>query len=461
LPDKSAKSPPLGRRLLLGYSLGSLGTGVYSTVPGVLLLYYMTDFLGVASALGAIVLFFPKIWGILTDPLIGRLSDRTRSRFGRRRPWLLAGAIGVGLSFILLFRAPVSADPMVGFWYVLVLYGVSAAAYSLFAVPYIAMPAEMSEDPAERSRVMAWRMTFVMAGVMVGAGFAPILVSRFGGGHAGFGAMSLIVGAFCAAAMFATFLATRNAPSRVAAIHDASFGAELLSVWGDRLFRSLMLAYLLQAVAAAIGSALLPYTVTRILNRDPAMIGTMGVATLCAGMLAMPLWHHLSVRLGKRAVFAGAAAWKAFVVMLWIFAGPGLPIWAAHLLAVGAGIGFAGLQLIPFSMVTDVIHHDARRNGRAREGMYTGVWTSCEKAGLAIGPLFAAAVLALGGYVASKNGATTPQTPTALLAIRLGVSVLPAALLLLSLVAMRRFDLAEGDVGSRRPQAEGAEPQRG
>ena len=167
----SAKAAaPLKWPLLAGYSTGSLGTGVYSTIPGVLLLYYMTDVLGVSSALGAIVLFFPKIWGVVTDPFIGRLSDATRSRMGRRRPWLLAGAIGLGLSFTLLFHAPASDNPMTGFWYVLVLYGLSAAAYSVFAVPYIAMPAEMSEDPGERSRVMAWRMTFVMAGVLVGAG---------------------------------------------------------------------------------------------------------------------------------------------------------------------------------------------------------------------------------------------------------------------------------------------------
>jgi Na+/melibiose symporter-like transporter len=175
---------------VLGFAIGSLGTGIYSITPSVLLLYFMTDTLGVSPSLAALAVALPKFWDVLTDPVMGVISDNTRTRWGRRRPYLLAGAISMSLSFVFLFSVPEFSTPTGSFAYVLVVYVVSATAYTIFAVPYISMPAEMSADPHERTVIMSYRMFFAMCGLLLGSVAAPLLVEWYGGGRQGYASMS-------------------------------------------------------------------------------------------------------------------------------------------------------------------------------------------------------------------------------------------------------------------------------
>ena len=151
----------LSRRVLLGYGIGSLGTGIYSSTPGVLLLFFMTDTLGIPASLAALGVSLPKLWDMLADPVVGGLSDRTRSRWGRRRPWLLGGSLLMLVSYIFLFTVPHFESMYASFLYVTGMFALSATAYAIFAVPYTAMAAEMSDSSQERVRIMAYRMTLV------------------------------------------------------------------------------------------------------------------------------------------------------------------------------------------------------------------------------------------------------------------------------------------------------------
>src|SRR5688572_18385320 len=126
---------PLGRGLCLAYGAGSIGAGIFSTIPGLLLLYYLTDTLGVSAGLAGLAVLLPKLWDITTDPIVGAWSDRSRSRWGRRRPFLLAGALTLPPCFVGLFMAPVG-DPMLAFAWVLVAFCAAATAFTLFQVPY-------------------------------------------------------------------------------------------------------------------------------------------------------------------------------------------------------------------------------------------------------------------------------------------------------------------------------------
>src|SRR5690349_12668366 len=144
--DGQSSGIRVSRPIVLAFSIGSLGTGMYLTIPSLLLLYYLTDVLGVSPALAGLAVFVPRAWDILVDPVVGWASDRTRTRLGRRRPYLLAGAILTALSFIFLFSSPGFSSQTGRFAYVLAVYLISATAYSVFAVPYLSMPAEMSAD---------------------------------------------------------------------------------------------------------------------------------------------------------------------------------------------------------------------------------------------------------------------------------------------------------------------------
>ncbi len=244
---------------LLGYGVGSLGTGIFSTTPGVLLLFFLTDTLGVPTALAGIAVFLPKFIDVVSDPFVGLMSDRTRSRYGRRRPYLLAGALLMFLTYVFLFNVPASVSPSGAFWYVTIMFTLSSLSYALFAIPYVAMPAEMSDEPTERVRIVSWRMAFALIGTMVGAALAPMVVGAFEGGRQGYAAMSWLIGGTAAGAMLWTFCATGRLR-----LSEPPHGATPLSrqfalTWRSPHFKTLVAPFLLQIVAVATLLAAAPY----------------------------------------------------------------------------------------------------------------------------------------------------------------------------------------------------------
>lgn len=423
------------RRIVLAFSTGSIGTGIYLTVPGVLLLYYLTEILSVSPAWAGLAVFLPRLWDMLTDPFMGWISDRTRSPWGRRRPFLLAGGILTALSFVFLFSAPELPGERMNFLYVLVVYVLSATAYTIFAVPYLSMPAEMSADPHERASIMAYRMSFAMTGVLAGAAAAPALLVAFGGGRGGFAAMSWVLGGVCAVAMLVAFFGTAKAP--VIPPPPEARKARFLDAVRDSRFRMLALAYIVQLGGLGVFTGATPYYVTHIAGRSEGAISIVFLALLGGTIFSMFLWATLSRRTGKvPAYLAAALITVAGLAGLWLAAGP--DDWNLAIAMSGVvGVGFGGLQLLPFAMLTDIIHH-AREDGRDAAGTFTGVWTAVEKGGLALGPLIVGLVLGIGGFV---SGAEL-QSDRALFWIRLTVALLPSALVLLSVPAVLRYTAA-------------------
>ena len=430
---------PTPRRIILAYSMGSIGTGLYLTVPSILLLYYLTQILGIPPALAGLAVFIPRIWDVVTDPAMGWLSDRTRSPLGRRRPYLLVGAILTSLTFGFLFSAPVFPTPAMSFAYVLVIYVLSATAYTVYAVPYLSMPAEMSADSSERSRIMSYRMTFAMLGVLAGSALAPALLEAFGGGRGGFALMSWTVGSLCAVTMLLAFFGTAQSPDVSGQAERQAHRGRLSDLRKDRGFLALAGAYIIQLAGFGVFVGATPYFVTDLTGQSEGAISEMFLALMGGTVLSLFAWNLVANRIGKaRAyLYAGlivAAGFGAF----WLTAldGRWLVTLAATLLI---GLGFGGLQLLPFAMLTDVIHA-ARLRGRDSAGVYTGAWTAVEKGGLALGPLIVGAVLSIGGYASAAQ----VQSDEAIAAIRAAMTLVPAVFVLISIpIIFRCNPLAE------------------
>ena len=429
---------PTPRRILLSYSMGSIGTGLYLTVPSILLLYYLTQILGIPPALAGLAVFLPRIWDVVTDPAMGWISDRTRSPLGRRRPYLLAGAILTSLTFGFLFSAPAFPSPAMSFTYVLVIYVLSATAYTVYAVPYLSMPAEMSTDSSERSRIMSYRMTFAMLGVLAGSALAPALLEFYGGGRGGFAAMSWTIGAICAATMLLAFFGTARSPDVSAPAEDEHSRGRLSDLRRDPDFLALALAYVAQLAGFGVFIGATPYYVTDVTGRSEAAISEMFLSLMGGTVLSLFAWNILANRAGKaRAYLLAGLIVAAGFALFWLTALDGRRIvtLAATLLI---GIGFGGLQLMPFAMLTDVIHA-ARLRGRDSAGVYTGAWTAVEKGGLALGPLIVGGVLSLGGYVSAAE----VQDSGAVAAICAAMTLVPAAFVLISIPIIFRCSPAQ------------------
>ncbi len=434
--------------VMAGFGVGSLGTGIFSSVPSVLLLYFMTDTLGIAAGLAAWAMFIPKFWDVITDPLMGVISDRTHTRWGRRRPYMFVGAILMSVTFVFLFNVPEFETTRSTFLYVTVVFALSATAFTIFAVPYIAMPAEMSTDSHERTKIMTWRMVFMTLGILLGSGGAPLIVAQAGGGREGYATMSWVVGLFCASAMLLTVFGTRRARFTTRTDHPFSLREQFGAAAANTPFVALLIALILQLTAVGIITAAAPFYAEHILqagDQTELYVTLLLVSFIGAAIVSMPMWAHLCGRFGKlRAYYVAILGFTAFCLTTSV-AGRGYPLPLVCVQVGLIGICYGGTQVIPYSMLTDTLQLDAQRSGHRREGIFTGVWTAGDKLGVAMGGFVMATLLGVVGYLESAGEAVS-QPESAVFGIRMAFSVVPAATMFASMVALRFYRVDESEL---------------
>lgn len=439
-------STRLSTRHKVGYAVGSVGTGGFSTVPGLLLLYYLTDELGVAAAAAGLVVLLPKAWDVVLNPFVGSWSDRTTSRYGARVPWMIRGALLLPVAFAAMFWAPSALSGAGAAIWVAGCFLLAATGFAFFQVPYIAQPAEITDDYAERTSLMTWRIAFLTLAILVFGAGAPELVKAGGDGLAGYRVMGVICGALFLLGFGVAILATRNLPTLLRAEPTGGLRDQLRAVGENRDFRVLFAAFVIQALGTSTALAGAAYVAEYLLG-SKGMTTVLFVALVAPAILLVPVWRLFAVRRGKKAGFRWATLLFLAGAVVMAFAGR-IPTWLLLVGVAVAGTGYAGQQLFPLAMLPDTIEADALRTGGLRSGVFTGVWTAGETLGFALGPFLFAMVLALGGFVASTSGTTAEQPESALVAIGLGFGALPALLMLASLPVLRRYTLTEQDLAA-------------
>jgi GPH family glycoside/pentoside/hexuronide:cation symporter len=431
--DDVRPGTPLARRVLAGYALGSLVTGAFGTVPGLLLLPYLTDTLGVAAGVAGLLVLLPKAWDVLVNPVAGRLSDRR----GDRRPFLLVAGLALGVLFAAMFAGPLGTGAGAGA-YVGITFLVTATAFALFQVPYVAMPAELTDGYAERTRMMTWRVAVLALAILVSGALAPLIVEHTGGGLTGHRWAGAAVGAFIVVGTLGTFFGTRTAPSRTPAATEPTLRMQLAIVASNVPFRALLACFVVQS--AGIGTMLAGVQYFA----DHVLVQTSGATLLFAAfvgpaLLVMPVWIRAGDRLGKLRSLVVASALFATGALVLLSART-LPPVAVYLIVAVVGCGYAGQQVFALAMLPDCIAHDTRRTGRRQAGVFTGLWTAGETLGLALGPGIYALVLQTFGYVSSSTGEAAAQDDTARLGVLLGFALVPAILVGSAVLFLRRYD---------------------
>ena len=243
----------LSRRTTVGYAVGSLGTGGFSTLPGLVPVYYLTDTLGVAALLAGILVTVAKIWDVIIDPVIGARSDRSLAVTRSRRRFMVLGGSLIPVFFILTFAVPAGLDPVVSGLWVFVAFLLTATAFSLFQVPYIALPAELVSGYDQRTRLITWRVVVLTVAILLFGAGGPALRSLGGGGHFGYLLVAIVAGLVIGAGMLASStIAPRNVmvPADAPRISIAqNYAAGIRALKRSRPFRALMLTFLLQGLA--------------------------------------------------------------------------------------------------------------------------------------------------------------------------------------------------------------------
>ena len=241
-------APTLSRSVRIGYGSGSVATGAFGTVPGLMLLPYLTDSLGITAIAAGFIVFAPKAWDVVLNPIAGRISDRTVDPRGPRRPWLLRAGLGLAVAFALLFAAPTMGSKVAEAGWVLVCFLACATAYAFFQVPYVSMPAEMTSSYDERTRLMTWRVAILAFTIMLAGATAPVIRDAVGG-RAGYRVMGIAMAVVIVVGVVLAYRGTRHAPVGAVEAGPGTLRDQLRIVAGARDFRLLLVTFVVQALA--------------------------------------------------------------------------------------------------------------------------------------------------------------------------------------------------------------------
>lgn len=453
--SNEAATRHLSRSVVTRYAIGSLGTGGFATLPGLVLVYYLTDSLGVAAIVAGLIVAVAKVWDVLIDPVIGGLSDRALARSGSRRGPMIVGAIGLPVAFVLTFAVPPGLPPALSAVWVMIAFIAAATCFSLFQVPYIALPAELTNGYRERTRLLTWRVfVLTLAILLFGAGGPEVRGLFPNNPTLGYLTMAVVAALVLGLGLGVSSSiaprgravgAVRSSPEANPPVFSLDHYREGLAVLRDsQPFRALLGTFVLQALATGMMLAGAQFVATWVLH-DEGAVTVLFASLIAPALIFAPVWQKVADRLGKERSFriASAAflvATLALIGMLWA---PGWWIVAPVALA---GAAYAGMQTLPMAMLPDVIGADTAATGDGRAGVFGGVWTAGETAGMALGSTVLTVVLALTGYVESTAGVTVTQPASAVNGISLSFSLVPAVLMVGSLLVLRRYRLRERDV---------------
>jgi Na+/melibiose symporter-like transporter len=428
------------------YAAGSIGTGGFGTLPGLVLVFFLTDTLGVAALWAGVLVTIAKVWDVIIDPVIGARSDHSLAVTGSRRRFMLLGAILLPVFFALTFAVPAALGPVpAGIW-VLVFFVLCATAFSLFQVPYIALPAELVQDYDARTRLLSARVVVLTFAILLFGAGGPALRDAFPADERlGYLVLAVVAGLVLGAGMLvAVFSAPRTAPGtpalRSSIAENYRLGVQALR--RSQPFRALLLTFVLQGLATGVMLAGAQYVAKWVLDSG---VTFLFLALVAPALFCAPLWAVISRRIGKERSFAIASAIfglaaLSLVGLVWF---PGA--WLYGPVAI-AGAAYAGMQTLPMAMLPDVISHDAKAHGEGSAGTFGGVWTAGETAGMALGTTVLTIVLAISGYVESIGQQVVTQSPAAIAGIVISFSAVPAVLMALSLVTLARYRLRKQDL---------------
>ncbi len=441
---------PLGQKV--AYGTGQISNIILALAIANLAPFVLTVELGVSPLLVGMAMGIPRLWDAFTDPVVGYWSDNTRTRWGRRKPFILAGAISVGLCLALMWQMPRGWSEMAYFWFFLGMSLVFYFAYTVYATPFVALGYELTPDYHERTRLMG-TMNFIgsLASIPMAWLFAVTQWDGFDDGVQGARVLAVGLGlAVIALGLVPVLLlkdptAKRFSGDRCLEKSGLSFVAGMKETLRSRNFRCLCFATLAffpgLLLIQNFGSFLVIYY---LYGGDKVaasvLMGWSGSLAAVLGLAFIPLVTWMGTHFGKRRAFIICAALALFGTLLkWVSYQPAMP-YLNLLPGPFIGIGFSALWVLMASMMADVCDEDELATGERREGTFSAAYWWIVKLGMSASLAFSGVLLAVTGFD-EKAGAT--QAADTYLWMRICDVVFPALFIFVAIIFMRRFGLTE------------------
>ncbi len=443
----------LSRRTKFIYGLGDWGTSASTAARNLFWPFFLVSVVGLRVELAGLVYLVGRIWDSINDPLIGTLSDRLETRWGRRRPLLLFGAIPFGVGFVLLFLVPPFESESA-----LVLYYIAAflffdTMYTVVNVPYSALTPELTEDYDERSSLTGWRIaTAIFATLVAGASFKWLAETVLGGwfqlyvapsealrfGFAATAGLWSITLALPPLILFKNIVEPQRVPPDTDPIRPWQTFKEVFS---NRPFRLGAFVYLLTFSTTDIVVTVMVWFLIFYVRVEAGFDNLILGAVLGIAFLTMPLTVRLMRYFGKKNIFVLSMGIFAVVLLVISQVPPGGQYYVLGAAAV-AGLGYGAANVVPWAIVADVVEADELKTGKRREGIYAGYLVFFRKLATAVSVFAATTVLNLAGFQEGTTGSQFIQQPeSALLALRLLVGIIPAIMLMVAIVVAWQYPL--------------------
>ncbi len=429
------------------YGAGDSGFSLTSTALALLYLDFLVSVVGLDPRLAGISIGLGRLWDAFNDLLIGTLSDRTRSRWGRRRPYLLFGALPFGLSFILMWVVPAISNQTMLLLYYTAMYVLFDTLFTLVNVPYIALTPELAPSYDDRTSLHSYRMAFSIAFGLVGAVAPLALVDAIAGPgasgparHQAYLVMAAILGIASVLPIWLTFAVTRERPEFQNLPAPGLVESFRIAV-SNKAFLIAAGVYLLTWMPIDLIQFILVFLIRDYFGLDSQARDLIFLLLFGVGVLALPLWVWVAHRLDKaRAYQLGMVFLAAVLVMLSFM--PSGRVNLVFLLAALAGIGVSAAHAIPLAILPDVIDWDELRRAYRQEAAYYSVITLIQKFVGAATIAITGWLLAANGYIAGADRIGAAQPASALAAIRFLAGPLPAVFFVAGIVLVSFYPIS-------------------
>jgi len=425
----------MNHKLTLGskfqYGLADLGFALITSAMQFFLLFYYTDVAGIDPVLAGSALMVGKLtWDAINDPLFGYWSDRTRSRFGRRRIYMLLGAVPLGIATWIMFSLPKGLTGLPAFLAVLLSFWLIDSFHTMTNTPYSALTPELTRDYNERASLTSIRMVFSVLGYILGAALTTILAGIFQGAglnlQQAWSATGAVFGAVALTTILITAFSVKERPELAGEPSKLPPIKAIFISFKNKPFIILMLAFILSSFSFTVLTALVPYFIQYQLNMGDQVSFVLLVMLVMIGIFLIPA-KLISDKINKGPTYAlGLFIASAAIITSFFFAHGPTPL--IYVIAAIAGLGFSVQWICPWSMLPDVVEYDEKMTGERREGIYYGLWAFLTKFTGALGVAVSGWALGLFGYVPNVE-----QTANALFGIRFFFAIVPSIVILFSL----------------------------
>jgi len=419
------------------YGFGDTGFSLTSTIVGAYFAIFLTDVVHIPPATAALAIFIGRTWDYFNDPFIGHITDRTRTRWGRRRPFLLFGAIPFAVAFVLMWLRPNFESTTALLAYYVAAYLIYDAASTFVSLSYFALTPELTEDYDERTSLTSFRMFFSIAGSLAAFTIPLMIIGSMRPENSDRVAiMAMIFAMASAIPLWVVFISTRERQVFMRS-EQPKLKDSLKAALKNKPFIFGAVIFLLTWVSMDILQAGLLYFIKYVVQRE-AQSDLVMAAIFITAILMLPFWNWVTRRWNKRVAYIVGIAFWALVQLAMITLNPGTPMGLLLGLCILAGIGVGAAHVLPWSILPDAVEWDEWQTGERHEGIFYSLVTLFQKIASSIAIPLTLLILDVTGYV--PNAAEQPTS--ALTGIRIMIGPIPAVLLITGILFAALYPLS-------------------